>query len=84
MEGPEHSDGDLAEYVLEAGQQMIVDTGYMAGFEESVSIDIQSVQGVKNSLWWREILRYRVLGPGHLAADHAHPSGRLPSFRTYL
>ena len=54
MEGSEHSDGDLAEYVLEAGQQMIVDTGYMAGFEESVSIDIQSVQGVKNVVFGRK------------------------------
>lgn len=42
-------DGDLVEYELAAGQQMIVDTGNVAGFEETVSIDAQMVKGVKTS-----------------------------------
>ena len=42
-------DGDLAEYELAPGQQMIVDTGNVAGFDSTVSIDIQKVSGVKCS-----------------------------------
>ncbi|MFR2562405.1 MAG: AIM24 family protein [Anaeromassilibacillus sp.] len=34
-------DGELVEYELAAGQQLVVDTGNVAGFEISVSIDIQ-------------------------------------------
>ncbi|MBQ6411079.1 MAG: AIM24 family protein, partial [Atopobiaceae bacterium] len=43
-------DGELVEYQLGPGQQMIVDTGFVAGFESSVAIDIQQVKGVKNVL----------------------------------
>ena len=38
-------DGDLVEYELGAGQQMVIDTGNVMGFESSVSIDIQQVKG---------------------------------------
>ena len=47
-------DGDLVEYELAAGQQMIVDTGNVAGFEETVSIDAQMVKGVKNIMFGGE------------------------------
>ena len=41
-------DGDLIEYQLSNGEQLIVDTGNVAGFELGVSIDIQQVAGIKN------------------------------------
>ena len=60
-------DGELIEYQLRAGQQMIVDTGYVAGFESSVSIDIQQVKGMKNKLLGGEGLFNTVLtGPGRI------------------
>ena len=60
-------DGDLVEYELAAGQQMIVDTGNVAGFESTVSIDIQTVSGVKNVLFGGEGLFNTVLtGPGRI------------------
>ncbi len=60
-------DGDLVEYQLTAGQQMIVDTGNVAGFEESVSIDTQTIKGAKNVLFGGEGLLNTVLtGPGRI------------------
>ena len=60
-------DGELMEYQLKAGQQLVVDTGYVAGFEKGVSIDIQSVPGVKNMLLGGEGLFNTVLtGPGRI------------------
>ena len=37
-------DGELVEYTLAPGEQMVVDTGYVMGFELSVSMDIQQVK----------------------------------------
>jgi len=60
-------DGELIEYQLKAGQQIIVDTGYVAGFESSVSIDIQQVKGMKNKLLGGEGFFNTVLtGPGRV------------------
>ena len=60
-------DGELIEYQLAAGQQLIVDTGYVAGFESSVSIDIQQVKGMKNKLLGGEGFFNTVLtGPGRI------------------
>ena len=60
-------DGDLMEYELAAGEKMIVDTGNVAGFDSTVSIDVQAVSGVKNVLFGGEGLFNTVLtGPGRI------------------
>lgn len=60
-------DGDLVEYELAAGEKMIVDTGNVAGFDSTVSIDIQTVSGVKNVIFGGEGLFNTVLtGPGRI------------------
>lgn len=60
-------DGDLVEYDLAAGQQIIVDTGNVTGFEESVSIDTQMVKGTKNIFLGGEGMFNTVLtGPGRI------------------
>lgn len=60
-------DGDLVEYELVAGQKIIVDTGNVAAFEPSVSIDVQAVSGVKNMLFGGEGFFNTVLtGPGKI------------------
>ena len=60
-------DGELIEYELKAGQQMIIDTGYVAGFQDTVSIDIQQVKGMKNKLLGGEGFFNTVLtGPGRI------------------
>ncbi len=60
-------DGEMIEYDLQAGQQLVVDTGYVAGFESSVSMNIQQVSGLKNKLLGGEGLFNTVLtGPGRV------------------
>ena len=60
-------DGELVEYDLAPGQQMVVDTGNVLGFDISVSIDIRSVPGMKNKLLGGEGLFNTVLtGPGRI------------------
>ena len=60
-------DGDLVEYELSAGQKIIVDTGNVAGFDSTVSIDIQTVKGVKNMVFGGQGIFNTVLtGPGRI------------------
>lgn len=60
-------DGELVEYELQAGQKLVVDTGNVAGFESTVTIDIQKVPGVKNMLFGGEGFFNTVLtGPGKI------------------
>ena len=60
-------DGSTVEYNLSAGQQLIVDTGYLAMMDESVKMEIQSVKGVKNALFGGEGVFNTVLtGPGRV------------------
>ena len=60
-------DGDLMEYNLKPGQKIVVDTGCVAGFDTSVTMDIQAVSGAKNALFGGEGLFNTVLtGPGRV------------------
>ncbi len=60
-------DGSAVEYDLAPGQQMIVDTGNLAMMDETCSIDIQSVKGVKNMLFGGEgLFNTVVTGPGKI------------------
>ena len=60
-------DGELVEYTLAPGEQMVVDTGNVLGFESSVAIDIQQVKGLKNKLLGGEGFFNTVLtGPGKI------------------
>ena len=60
-------DGHAVEYELAAGQQMVVDTGYLAMCDATCSIDIQTVKGVKNVLFGGEGLFNTVItGPGKI------------------
>ena len=60
-------DGELVEYTLAPGEQLVVDTGYVMGFELSVSMNIQQVKGLKNMVLGGEGLFNTVLtGPGKI------------------
>lgn len=60
-------DGYIKEYELAAGQQIIVDTGYLAAMTAGCSIDIQTVPGVKNMLFGGEGMFNTVItGPGRI------------------
>src|SRR5699024_4979237 len=60
-------DGTAIEYDLLPGQQMIVDTGYLAMMDATCKMEIQSVKGVKNKLLGGEgFFNTIVTGPGKL------------------
>ncbi len=58
-------DGYCKEYELGIGESIIVDTGYLAAMSESCTMDIQTIQGVKNMFFGGEGLFNTVItGPG--------------------
>lgn len=58
-------DGHAVEYELMPGQQIIVDTGYLAAMDATCSMDVVSVPGVKNMLFGGEgIFNTVISGPG--------------------
>lgn len=60
-------DGSLLEYDLAAGQQMIIDTGYLAAMDASCTMEIRQVPGLKNKLLGGEGLFNTVVsGPGKI------------------
>lgn len=60
-------DGSAIEYDLLPGQQMIIDTGYLAMMDATCKMEIQSIKGVKNKLLGGEgFFNTIVTGPGKL------------------
>ena len=60
-------DGYACEYELAAGQQMIIDSGHLAGMDASCTMDIVTVPGVKNVLFGGEgLFNTVVTGPGKI------------------
>ncbi len=78
-------DGHAIEYRLEKGQSMIVDTGYLAAMDESCSIDIVTVPGVKNKLFGGEgIFNTVVTGPGNILLQTQTISAVAGALRPFL
>ena len=60
-------DGSTVEYTLDPGQQMLIDTGYLAMMDATVKMEIQRVKGVKNVLLGGEgLFNTLVTGPGRV------------------
>ncbi len=60
-------DGYVKEYDLQAGQSMIIDTGYLAAMSGSCTMDITSVKGLKNKFLGGEgFFNTVVTGPGKI------------------
>jgi uncharacterized protein (TIGR00266 family) len=60
-------DGHVVEYELKPGQQIVVDTGYLAAMDATCQIDIQTVPGIKNVVFGGEGLFHTVVtGPGRI------------------
>ncbi|MBP3238841.1 MAG: TIGR00266 family protein [Lachnospiraceae bacterium] len=60
-------DGYVKEYTLEAGQELQIDTGYLAAMDVTCKMDIVSVAGLKNKLFGGEgFFNTRVTGPGRI------------------
>lgn len=60
-------DGSVVDYTLQPGQQMVIDTGYLVAMDATVSMDIQSVPGLKNMFLGGEgLFNTVVTGPGRV------------------
>lgn len=78
-------DGYIKEYDLAPGQQIIVDTGYVAAMTSDCSLDIQTVPGIKNALFGGEGLFNTVItGPGHVWLQSMPVSQMANTLRPYF
>lgn len=78
-------DGDMVEYELKPGQQIVVDTGNVAGFDPRVQMEIQQVPGLKNKFLGGEGLFNTVLtGPGRVWLQTMPICNVAASIRPYI
>ena len=78
-------DGELVEYELKPGQQIVVDTGNVAGFTPGVQMDIRQVPGMKNMLFGGEGIFNTVLtGPGRIWLQTMPICNVAASIRPYI
>lgn len=78
-------DGHVVEYDLQEGQQIVIDTGYLAAMSASCSMDIRSVPGVKNMLFGGEgIFNTIISGPGHVWLQTMPISNVAGAIRPYI
>lgn len=60
-------DGHVVEYDLQAGQQIVIDSGHLAAMEATCQMDVQTISGAKNILFGGEgLFNTVVTGPGHV------------------
>ncbi len=63
-------DGSYKEFNLAEGQQLILSTGYLVSMDETCSIDVQTVKGLKNIILGGEgIFNTVVTGPGKVVTQ---------------
>ena len=78
-------DGYVVEYILQPGQSMIVDTGYLAAMDATCSMEIRSVGSVKNALFGgEEIFNTVVTGPGKIMLQTMPASALAMSIRPFV
>lgn len=78
-------DGYVVEYELEAGQQLVIDTGHVAAMSASCTLDIQSVKGAKNKFFGGEgFFNTVVTGPGHLWLQTMPLANMAGAIRQYI
>ena len=63
-------DGAYKEFELAQGQQLVLSTGYLVSVEETCSMDVQTVKGLKNILLGGEgIFNTVITGPGKVVVQ---------------
>lgn len=78
-------DGYIKEYQLEKGQQIIVDSGYLAAMDSTCSLDIQMIPGMKNIFFGGEGMFNTVItGPGHVYLQSMPISQMAGTMRRYI
>ena len=78
-------DGHAVEYNLAAGEQIVIDTGYLAAMDATCKMDIVTVKGVKNILFGGEgLFNTVVTGPGRVILQTMPASAVAGSIIPYL
>ena len=78
-------DGHAIEYNLNAGEQIIVDTGYLAMMDATCSMEVVSVPGIKNMLFGGEgIFNTVVKGPGRVVLQTMPISSVAGAIRPFI
>lgn len=78
-------DGHCKQYELNAGQSIIVDTGYLAAMSESCTMEIQKVEGAKNIFLGGEgLFHTRITGPGIVYIQSMPVSNTAQALAPYL
>lgn len=78
-------DGSAVEYNLVAGQQMVIDTGYLAMMDATCKMEIQSVPGLKNKLLGGEgFFNTVVTGPGRIVVQTMPISAIASSIASFI
>ena len=78
-------DGYVKEYDLEAGQSMLIDTGYLAAMEITCNMDIQTVKGLKNKMLGGEgFFNTVVTGPGKIYLQSMPINQMAGTLRPYM
>ena len=63
----QESDGHIVDYELQPGQQIVVDSGYLAAMDSTCSIEVRTVPGLKNMVFGGEgLFNTVVTGPGRV------------------
>lgn len=63
-------DGAAIEYELQAGEKLVLDTGYLCMMDETVSMDIVTIKGMKNIFLGGEgLFNTVVTGPGKVVVQ---------------
>ena len=78
-------DGSSKEFTLAEGQQLIMSTGYLVSMDETCTIDVHTVKGVKNVLFGGEgIFNTVITGPGKVTIQTMPLSKLADSIYPYL
>lgn len=78
-------DGSVVEYDLQPGQSMLLDNGYLAAMDATVSIEIEKVNGIGNVLFGGEgLFHTKVTGPGHIWLQSMPVSQMASVLRPYI
>lgn len=78
-------DGHACEYILQEGQSLIVDTGYLAAMDATCTMDIVTVPGMKNKLFGGEGIFHTVVkGPGKIILQTMPISAVAGSLRSFM
>ncbi len=78
-------DGSVVEYTLAPGQQIIIDTGYLAAMSETCQMAIQRIKGFKNVMLGGEgLFNTVVTGPGKVYLQSMPANNLAQALRPFL